>query len=145
MSTLRITVDDRDSLRTEALNRVRAADADDCDDVDGTAVPETTTVAFPSYDVLTTHLTPIRLELLRAIADHEPASVSDTADIVDRDVGDVSRDIQRLESIGVLEVDERGPGKPTKPIVPYDRIEISVDYPLIDTDSEPDESHASAD
>lgn len=144
MSTLRITIDDRDSLRTEALNRVRAADADDLDG-DGGENETETTIAFPSYDVLTTHLTPTRLELLRAIANHEPESVSAAADIVDRDVGDVSRDIQRLESIGILEVDENGPGKPTKPFVPHDRIEISVDYPLVDTDTETDEPHASAD
>lgn len=144
MSTLRITINDRDSLRTEALNRVRAADAENRDGIGGADEAETT-VAFPSYDVLTTHLTPTRLELLRAIADHEPESVSATADIVGRDVGDVSRDVQRLESLGILDVDENGPGKPTKPIVPYDRIEISVDYPLVETDTETDESHAGAD
>lgn len=131
MTTLYITTDDRDSLREETLERVRTAAADESDETD---VPwgEKTVLAFPSYDVLTKHLTALRLELVRAIAEHEPESVSETADLVDRDIGDVSRDIQRLDAIGMIDVDEGGPGKPTRPIVPYDRIEVHVDYPLVE-------------
>lgn len=143
MRTLKITIQNKTELRDEALESVRAAESGSTEQTENAA--ETTTVAFPSYDVLTKHLTPTRLELLQAIAEHEPESVSSAADIVDRDVGDVSRDIQRLDAIGVLEVEESGPGKPTKPIVPYDRIEIHVDYPLVDVGTETDESPASAD
>lgn len=131
MTTLYITTDDRDSLREETLERVRTAAADESDETDD-PWGEKTVLAFPSYDVLTKHLTPLRLELVRAIAEHEPESVSETADLVDRDVGDVSRDIQRLDAIGMIDVNEGGPGKPTRPIVPYDRIEVHVDYPLVE-------------
>lgn len=139
--TLKITIDDRDSLRSETLRRVNAVteDPDSAAEWDDGEV----TAAFPSYDVLTTHLTPARLELLRAIAEHEPESVSETAALVDRDVGDVSRDLQRLDALDLVALDEGGPGKPTRPIVPYDRIEITIDYPLIDEDTG-DETRADA-
>ncbi|SDQ62420.1 HVO_A0114 family putative DNA-binding protein [Natronobacterium texcoconense] len=130
MKTLYITLENRDSVREKTLERVR--DAADSEPADLKNRDDEAIVAFPSYDVLTTHLTPVRLELVQAIAEHEPESVSETADLVERDVGDVSRDIQRLEAIGLLEVDEGGPGLPTQPVVPYDRLEFRIDYPLVE-------------
>jgi predicted transcriptional regulator len=135
MTTLHITVGDREQLREDALQFVQAAETDTLDDQDGTA-----TLQFGTYDDLVDSLTPLRLELIQAIAEHAPESMREAARLVDRDVSDVHSDLKHLETLGILELEEGGPGGAMQPIVPFDRIEMHIDYPLIndiDGDEEP--------
>ncbi|AWB27383.1 HVO_A0114 family putative DNA-binding protein [Halococcoides cellulosivorans] len=127
MTTLHITVGDREQLRDETLRFVQAAEADDVTDRDGKAV-----LQFGSYDDLVDSLTPLRLDLVRAVVEHDPESMRETARIVDRDVSDVHSDLKHLEVLGVLELEAGGPGGAMQPIVPFDRIEIHIDYPLVE-------------
>jgi predicted transcriptional regulator len=64
MTTLHTTVGDQEQLRQDALQFVRDVDADDLDSQDGTA-----TLQFGTYDDSVDSLTPLRLELTRAIAE----------------------------------------------------------------------------
>ena len=138
-TTLHITVGDREQLRDDALEVAAAIDdaapGDEPalpDDLDGRSV-----LQFGSYDDLVDSLTPLRLELIRAIAEHEPQSMREAARLVDRDVSDVHGDLQLLEVLGILEFEEGGPGGAKRPVVPFDRIEMHIDYPLMDpSDSE---------
>jgi predicted transcriptional regulator len=135
MTTLHITVGDREQVREDALQFVQAAETDTLDDQDGAA-----TLQFGTYDDLVDSLTPLRLELIQAIAEHAPESMREAARLVDRDVSDVHSDLKHLETLGVLELKEGGPGGAMQPIVPFDRIEMHIDYPLvndIDGDEEP--------
>ena len=127
MPTLHITVGDREQLREDALQFVQAAEAENLDDPDGKAV-----LQFGSYGDLVDSLTPLRLELIQAIADHDPQSMREAARLVDRDVSDVHSDLKQLEVLGVLELEEGGPGGAMQPVVPFDRIEMHIDYPLVD-------------
>ena len=127
MTTLHITVGDREQLRDDALQFVQAAQADDTDDQDGKA-----TLQFGSYDDLVDSLTPLRLELIQSIAEHAPESMRETARLVDRDVSDVHADLKHLEVLGILSLEEGGPGGAMQPIVPFDRIEMHIDYSLVD-------------
>jgi predicted transcriptional regulator len=64
------------------------------------------------------------LALLRTISTHEPASMRETARLVDRDVKDVSRQLHELDEIGVVEIEDAGRSK--RPVVPYDEIAVRV-------------------
>lgn len=139
MTTLHITVGDRDDLRGQTLQFIRDVESGERDETEGRAV-----LQFGSYDDLIDALTPVRLELIRAIARHEPESMREAARLVDRDVSDVHPDLKQLEVLGVLELEEGGPGGAIQPVVPFERIEIHVDYPLLDSITDGDDAAVSA-
>ena len=97
---------------------------------------------FGRYDDLVDSLTPLRLELLRAIAEQAPESMREAARLVDRDIKDVHSDLKHIEVLGILELEEEGPGGAMQPVVPFDRIEMHIDYPLVE-DNDADEFTAS--
>lgn len=128
MSTLHIIVGDREQLRQDALQFVQDTAADELDAQAGTA-----TLQFGTDDDFVDSLTPLRLELVQAIANQEPKSMREAARLVDRDVSDVHSDLKQLEVLGILTLEEGGPSGAIQPIVPFDRIEVHIDYPLIDS------------
>jgi predicted transcriptional regulator len=138
MTTLHITVGGREQLREDALQFVQAAETDTLDEQDGKA-----TLQFGTYDDLVDSLTPLRLELIQAIAEHAPESMREAARLVDRDVSDVHSDLKQLETLGILELKEGGPGGAMQPVVPFDRIEMHIDYPLV-SDIDGDEASVGA-
>ena len=138
MTTLHITVGDREQLREDALQFVQDVEDDDLDDQDGKA-----TLQFGTYDDFVDSLTPLRLNLIRAIAEEAPESMREAARLVERDVSDVHSDLKGLEVLGILTLEAGGPGGAIQPIVPFDRIEVHIDYPLIDND-DADSAPASA-
>jgi len=138
MTTLHITVGDREQLREDTLQFVQAVETDTLDDHDGKAK-----LQFGTYDDLVDSLTPLRLELIQSIAEHTPESMREAARLVDRDVSDVHSDLKQLETLGVLELEEGGPGGAMQPVVPFDRIEMHIDYPL-DDDIDGDETPVDA-
>jgi predicted transcriptional regulator len=137
MVTLHITVGKRDDLRKETLQFVRDTDS-------GTDTEDSAVLQFGTYDDLVDNLTPRRLELVKTIARERPESMRKAARLVDRDVSDVHGDLKRLEVLGVIELEEGGPGGAIQPVVPYDGIEMHVDYPLFET-GDSDGASASAD
>jgi len=64
------------------------------------------------------------LELLHAIAEHEPSSIRELAETVDRDYREVHRNLEELETLNVVEFKQEGQAK--KPAVWYDNIEVDV-------------------
>ena len=138
MTTLHITVGDREQLRQDALQFVQDIEADDLDSRDGHA-----TLQFGTYDDFVDSLTPLRLELIRAIAAETPESMREAARLVDRDVSDVHSDLKQLEVLGILALEAGGPNGAIQPVVPFDRIEVHIDYPLIES-GDTDNASASA-
>lgn len=138
MTTLHITVDDRAQLREDTLEFVRAAEADELDADDEKAI-----LQFGSYEDLVDSLTPLRLQLIQVVAEDAPESMRETARLADRDVSDVHEDLKHLEVLGILDLEDGGPGGAMQPVVPFDRIEMHIDYPLID-DANADGTPASA-
>lgn len=123
----RITVGAREQRREDALQIVRDVDAADLDNQDGTA-----TLQFGTYDDFVDSLTPLRLELIRAIASETPESMRVAARLVDRDVTDVHSDLKHLDVLGILSLEEGGSSGVIHSIVPFDRIEVHIDYPFLD-------------
>ncbi len=70
---------------------------------------------------------PNNLELLRAIVQHAPESIRETARLVDRDVRPVHRNLTELEELHLIDLVEEGQSK--RPRVWYDTIDI--DIPLV--------------
>ena len=68
------------------------------------------------------------LELLDAIAEHEPESMRATARLVDRSIPQVKANLDELESYGLLRYEETGRAK--RPILPYNDIRIDALVPL---------------
>jgi predicted transcriptional regulator len=68
----------------------------------------------------------------------------EAARLVDHDVSDVDANLKRVEVLGILELKQGGPGGANQPVVPFDKIEIHIDYPLLD-DVDVDSTPASAD
>lgn len=72
------------------------------------------------------------IELLRAIRNHEPTSMRETAALVERDHKEVHRNLTELETLGIIEFEREGRAK--RPVVRFDAIEI--DIPVIAGDGE---------
>lgn len=79
---------------------------------------------------------PQNLELLRAIVQHRPESIRETARIVGRDVRPVHRNLTELEELHLIELVDDGQAK--RPRVWYDSIDIDIDLsnPVISSAAE---------
>jgi predicted transcriptional regulator len=72
---------------------------------------------------------------IRAIVQHEPASIRETARLVERDVSQVHRNLVELEELHLIDLVDDGNAK--RPVVRYDAIDI--DLPLLTPTVESDE------
>jgi predicted transcriptional regulator len=127
MPTLKVTVGNRDRLDQRTRRRIKAAE-------EGEALDDVQPVLnFGSYAELSRLLSPKNLELLEAIAQNGPDSIREVAELVDRDYKQVHRNLSELEDIGVLEFEGGGSGRPKKPKLAYDGLEI--DIPFTDSNS----------
>lgn len=83
-------------------------------------------VGFEDPEKIRQILTPKRRELLKAIISGEPESISQLADITDRGVTEVHRDLEILKENKLVYIEgEEVNGKAKKPVVPYSDIEIN--------------------
>lgn len=95
-------------------------------------------VVFDDSDDIHRVTRPKNLELLRAIVQHDPDSIRETARLVDRDVRQVHTNLEELEALHLIEFEQNGNRK--RPRVWYDAIE--VDLPLNVPDTARDETNA---
>ena len=130
MPKLKITVGERDRLNDRTRRRIEAAE-------DGVSLDDAQPVLnFESYSDLSRLLSQKNLELLEAIAEHEPESIRRAAEIVNRDYKQVHRNLSELEDIDVIEFEGGGSGRAKKPLLAYDGLEI--DLPFTDSGSDTD-------
>ncbi|WP_231188278.1 hypothetical protein [Haladaptatus sp. DYF46] len=118
--TLRIRVADSEQALDEAQAAVEALER-------GEEVESRHTLTFESEADLARLVSETNLELLRTIAEHEPESIQQAAELVDRDYRDVHRNLSELETLNVIEFEQAGQAK--KPVMRYDGIEIDIDMP----------------
>lgn len=116
--TLHVYVGEADRLRQQTKSMIRAVEAgENPEDVGQTHV-----LNFESEAELGRLLSPANLELLRTIRQHEPESMRETAELVDRDFKEVHRNLTELSELGVIEFVTEGRSK--RPIAEYDEIEV---------------------
>ena len=92
----------------------------------GDAVDSTPTLSFTSYDDLLETLTARVLDLIEAIRREEPASINETARVVDRDVKNVHEELSRLAQLGIIFFEEDGQSK--RPVVWFDELLINLPF-----------------
>jgi len=124
-NTLHITVEPTAAFFEAALEDVRQIETDE--DVDDEYV-----LSLPDEEALERVLSAKNLELVRSIATEEPESVRDLARLVDRDIKNVSTALNRLEAIGLVELEDSGRAK--QPRVWYDHVEIDIQVTPDDAD-----------
>ena len=126
MPTLKVTVGEHDRLDQRTRRRIKAAQ-------EGEALDDSQPILnFGSYAELSRLLSQKNLELLDAVFEHEPESIREAAELVNRDYKQVHRNLSELEDIGVIEFEGGGSGRAKKPVLAYDGLEI--DIPFADSD-----------
>lgn len=119
-------------VTVESISAVQQRTAEAFEQALSDGVPEEDAprrLSFENTDQLGQVFTPRAIDLLQAIAQEEPASIREATRLVDRDIKQVSENLNRLEEYGIVEfVDE---GRAKRPVVPYDEIDIQL--PLRET------------
>lgn len=118
-STLVVTVKSSAEFHDDVSRRVEALDR-------GDTVDSPPTLSFTSYDDLLQTLTPRTLDLIEVIRRDDPASINETARIVDRDVKNVHEELSRLAQLGILFFEEEGNRK--RPVVWFDELLINLPF-----------------
>ena len=126
-NTLKITFKQTDAHREAARERLRRVEAGET----GAAIEqdERFILNFESYDDLDRLMRTANLELIEAIVADQPASIRDTATAVGRDYREVHRNLEELESLGVVEFEDDGQRK--RPILRAgaEAIDFSIQFP----------------
>lgn len=108
-NTLKITFREADEHRSAARDRLHRAEAGETDETieqDARFVLD-----FEEFGEVERLMRRSNLELVKAIATEQPASIRATAAVVDRDYKDVHRNLNELESLGVIEFESEGARK----------------------------------
>jgi predicted transcriptional regulator len=118
-TTLIVTVESLGAVQQRTADAFEQALGDDVPDED---IPRR--LSFETTDQLAQVFTPRTIDLLQAVAQEEPASIREAARLVNRDIKQVSENLDRLEEYGVVEFVPDGRAK--RPVVPYDEIDIQL-------------------
>ncbi len=118
-STLAVTVTSSETFHDEVTDGIEALER-------GDTVDSTPTLSFTSYDDLMATLTPSVLDLIESIRRDEPASINETARVVDRDVKNVHQELSRLARLGIVFFETDGQRK--RPVVWFDELIISLPF-----------------
>jgi predicted transcriptional regulator len=135
MTTLVVQLEDEDAFHDRVRAGLRTVEDGATDE------PAERTLSVPDEAALSRVFAPTTLELVRTIAAETPESMRETATLVDRDIKDVSRQLNELAELGLIHLDAAGRAK--RPVVPYDAIEVRV--PVAPTREGTDDATASAD
>jgi predicted transcriptional regulator len=84
-------------------------------------------ISFETIDALRRLLTQKRLEILHVVKEQEPQSIYELAKIVQRDLKNVTTDIQILVDLGLIILEEHhDERKKIKPLVSFDKINVEI-------------------
>lgn len=126
-NTLKITFKQRDDHRDSARERLRRAESGKRGDAVAQGVRFI--LNFEEFEDVDRLMRTSNLKLIEAIVSQRPQSIRETAAAVDRDYREVHRNLNELESLGVVEFETNGQRK--KPILREgaDTIDFSVRFP----------------
>ena len=117
--TLYVTVKSDEAFLDDAGSAVEALAA-------GDSVEWTNELSFPSIEMLFREFTPKKIELLQAVTEKQPESISQTAKIVGRDVKNIHQNLVELAQLDVIEFVENGQAK--QPVARYNSLRIDVPF-----------------
>lgn len=119
--TLHVRIDSS-ADRSDLEETLATLDAGETDEVE----PKPSTLSVADLETFGRIFRPTNLELLEAIAEHEPDSIRGLARLVDRHPPEVTQNVNELADYGLVELEQDGQAK--RPTIWYD--EIDVDIPL---------------
>lgn len=122
MTTFHIRVESDSTIGDDLDDRLAALDRGD--DIE----PSEPVLSIESLASLGRILRETNLELLEAIATHEPSSIRDAARLVDRGPAEVLDNVNELEAYGLLRLEQDGRSK--RPVVWYDELDIDIQVPI---------------
>jgi predicted transcriptional regulator len=115
--TLTVRIDAAERTRREARERIAAMER-------GEDIESRHVLVLEDDAALARLVSETNIELLRAIRNHEPTSMRETAALVERDHKEVHRNLTELETLGIVEFEREGRAK--RPVVRFDAIEIDI-------------------
>lgn len=118
-TTLHVRIGERERTRQETLDRIKAAER-------GESVEERHVLNIERERDVTRILSEVNLELLRTIAEQEPQSMRETANLVERDFKEVHRNLTELEELNLVEFEQDGRSK--RPVVPFDEMKLDISF-----------------
>ncbi|GAB3691526.1 hypothetical protein GCM10028857_29000 [Salinarchaeum chitinilyticum] len=126
-NTLEITFKQRDDHREAARERLRRAEAGERDE--SIEQDARFVLNFEAFDEVDRLVRTSNLELVEAIATEHPESIRETAEVVERDYRDVHRNLEELESLGVVEFETEGQRK--RPVLRggAENVRLSIAFP----------------
>ena len=138
-NTLKITFKQQADHREAARERLRRAEAGER----GEAIEQDVrfVLNFEELEDIDRLMRTSNLELIEAIVSDHPESIRETAALVDRDYREVHRNLEELESLGVIEFETTGRSK--RPILRAgaENIDFSIRFPRpAENDERPEES-----
>lgn len=84
-------------------------------------------IYFESTEAFRKALTTKRLELLRLIRKHHPKTMQELSKLADRDIKNVTQDVELLQNLGLVSTKKEKTGrKEVSPSVDYDAIELMI-------------------
>jgi len=116
--TLTIRLESDEEFHEEVRDKLAAIE-------EGEDIEEPHVLSLPDEQALSRVLSPANLELIRAISTSEPSSMREAARLVERDIKEVSRNLNELAELGVIRFETEGRSK--RPVVWFDRIEVDID------------------
>jgi len=127
-NTLKITFRQRDEHRDAAQRRLQRAEAGETgEDIEQDA---RFILNFEEYSDVEQLMRERNLKLVEAIVEHQPESIQATAAAVDRDYRDVHRNLEELESLGVIEFETDGQRKQPRLRRGAKTVDFSFQFPL---------------
>jgi len=127
-NTLKITFKQRDDHRVAAQKRLERAEAGETGDA--IEQDERFILNFEEYSDIDQLMRERNLKLIEATVEHEPDSIQAAAAAVDRDYREVHRNLQELESLGVIEFADDGQRKRPQLRGGAENIDFSIQFPL---------------
>ncbi len=124
--TLTIRVEPREQARDHIAERLAAIDR-------GEEVEDRFVLILESEADLARVFSEKNLELIRTVANHRPASMREAARLTERAIADVSKNLNELETLGLVEFVEEGRSK--RPVIWYDEIDVEFPVSTTETDS----------
>lgn len=87
---------------------------------------ESDVLVFPDLEGFYRTFTPRTLELIEVIRREGPASITETAHMVERDVKNVHTELHHLDDMGVLSFVREG--RANRPVVKYDEVQLCISF-----------------
>jgi predicted transcriptional regulator len=115
--TIRVGTDEAERTREETRERIEAIER-------GDEPEERHILVLEDESALSRLITEANIELIRTIRQHKPASMRETAKLVDRGHKEVHQNLTRLETLNVIDFVQEGRAK--RPLVSFDEIKIDI-------------------